>query len=40
MTWADLFDRADAYATTVDRVRETLAVRRDGTAEGDPGERA
>ncbi len=29
MDWADLFERADDYATDVATIRETLASRRD-----------
>jgi hypothetical protein len=28
MTWAELFDRAGSYRTTVEDVREALAARR------------
>lgn len=30
MTWADLFERAEAYETTVDDVRRALEEHRDG----------
>lgn len=29
MSWADLFERASEYETTVEHVRETLSERRD-----------
>jgi hypothetical protein len=33
MTWADLFERASAYGTTVEQVRDRLATRREGDDE-------
>jgi len=30
MTWAELFDRASEYETSVDAVRDALRERRDG----------
>lgn len=34
-TWADLFDRGEACDADVDAVRETLADRRSGDADGE-----
>lgn len=35
MTWADLFERAEAYETDVETIRETLAARRDRDTEAE-----
>jgi hypothetical protein len=37
MNWADIFERAEAYETDVETIRETLAARRDDD-EGSDGE--
>ena len=33
MSWADLFERAEAYETDVETIRATLAVRRDAATD-------